>query len=92
MKRTAEYGTYPDSARSVVKVIARQGKYTLKHHTAGYEPAGSCARYTDEVWSITFELDGSTHGRRFRDQWDAHKLFDAWAFKATAKARGEHVS
>ena len=40
----------------------RQVELRLEHHTAGYEPAGSMARWTDERWSVGTDVDGAYHG------------------------------
>lgn len=40
--------------------------YELTHHTAGYEPAGSCGRFQGyEVYRVRFLLDGAYHGQGF---------------------------
>jgi len=39
---------------------------TLAHETRGYVPAGSCARWQEAQWAVTYCLsDNTTHGRRF---------------------------
>jgi hypothetical protein len=40
--------------------------WRLKHHTAGFEIAGSCMRSTPEKWTVSFiDYDGARHGRQF---------------------------
>ena len=39
---------------------------TLAHQTRGFVPAGSCMRWQEALWSVTFWLpDGTRHGRNF---------------------------
>ena len=53
-------------------VRERDGRvYKLSHHAAGYEVAGSCARWTNEKWSVRFMLDGARHGKSFASWLDA---------------------
>ncbi|KKM82837.1 hypothetical protein LCGC14_1315590 [marine sediment metagenome] len=42
--------------------------WTLRHHTAGLECAGSMARWTNEVWSVTTSIEGISHGQRFASE------------------------
>ena len=44
---------------------------TLAHSTAGYESAGAALRYTAAHWSVSYEIDGSTHGKRFAEHDEA---------------------
>ena len=57
---TKEYGQIKPEEMSVATVLdtrtmptGAQRIWTLKHHTAGLELAGSCARSTKERWSVT---------------------------------------
>ena len=79
----AEYRDAPSDQFSKITVIdtATNGRreYSLKRHSVGFECAGSMARWQGyEVFSVTFESDGSTHGRRFINQAEAQDLFDKW--------------
>lgn len=83
-----EYGTYTDADRSTVtridSAVFDRREYVLKHHTPGFECAGSCARYNgNEVWSVTFQSAGATHGRRFLKESDARDLFAKWTTPET---------
>jgi hypothetical protein len=63
-----EYGSLRPGELSERTLIAEAEGWKLEHHTAGYEPAGSVARYTNERWSVT-DYDphsNETHGRSFR--------------------------
>jgi len=51
---------------------------TLAHETRGYVPAGSCARWQEAQWAVTYCLsDNTTHGRRFleSDETGAREYF-----------------
>lgn len=85
---TKEYGQIKPEELSVVTVLdtrtvhsnGRNGEWKLKHHTAGFEPAGSVARYTEEKWSVTSFDAGlnSTFGNSgFRSEAEARKVFDS---------------
>ena len=50
-------------------------EWTLTHHTAGYECAGSMARWTNEKWAVRFVADGATHGRSFLTEHEACEWF-----------------
>ena len=58
---------------STTRSVSR--KYFLSHHTEGFEPAGSMARWTQEKWTVRFYLDGSYHGRQFDTEHDARVYF-----------------
>lgn len=87
--RLAEYGQIKDAPRSKVTVIDRRyveskrREYRLEHGTAGYEPAGSIARWTDEYWAVRFDLDGARHGQVSRDEAKMRALFDKWTKSLT---------
>lgn len=79
----AEYRDAPSAQFSKVTILDKASnerrEYVLSHHTPGFELAGSMARWNDhEVWSVTFESDGATHGRRFLNKGEAQDLFDKW--------------
>ncbi len=41
---------------------------TLAHETRGYVPAGSCARWQEAIWSVTWwESNGTCHGKNFAE-------------------------
>lgn len=51
--------------------------YTLSHHSAGYESAGSCARYTREKWTVLSRdiYSNTTHGKAFLKESEAREYF-----------------
>jgi hypothetical protein len=63
--------------RSITNDYGRAKVWTLKHHTAGYECAGSCARLTDEKWSVTTMEDGSRYGNSFTSESEACIVFES---------------
>lgn len=78
-----EYGQYSDDERSVRTVLdsflsKRFNKplYELVHKTAGYEPAGSCARLTKEMWGVLYDFQGSNHGCWFNNEAEARAEFN----------------
>jgi len=80
MKNIVEYGTFTDQERSKKSVLGELHQYRLLHISAGYEPAGACARWTDEEYAVNFDLDGAIHGRRFAadNRQQAIQLFEQW--------------
>lgn len=62
----------------VTTIGRRHREYFLSHSTAGYECAGSMARWTNEYYSVTFEAGGAINGRRFLTEKDARDLFNKW--------------
>lgn len=72
-----EYGQVaPEEVSKVTVLSAFKGvvlgetvEWQMKHHTAGYEMAGSAMRYTPEKVSVTYFSPrfNSTHGRSFTD-------------------------
>jgi hypothetical protein len=79
----AEYRDAPSDQFSKVTTldsgINEMREFFLKHHTPGFELAGSMARWNDyEMWSVTFEMGGATNGRRFLKKGEAQDLFDKW--------------
>lgn len=64
-------------SRTIKNDYGKVSIWTLKHHTAGWECAGSCARATVERWSVTtFDRSNSTtHGNSFLSLADALKVF-----------------
>jgi hypothetical protein len=84
MKYTVECQEVNDSNRAKRTVIksARndnlRATYTLTHTTAGYEPAGSMARYTEESWGVLYTTDnGAMGGEWFKSLEYASNRFDA---------------
>ena len=76
---TKQLGEFSKVTKLNSAVVGRR-EYTLNHHTPGFECAGSMARWNNnEVWSVLFEMDGATHGRRFLKKEDAEELFKKWA-------------
>lgn len=76
-----EYRDLKPEDESEVKILAKgiaafNREYTLKHHTAGYEPAGSCARYAEEKFSVTYPFDNAIHGKAFKTEIEAKEYFD----------------
>jgi hypothetical protein len=78
-----EYGTYSDDERSERFVLdSFQSKrfnrswYELVHKTAGYEPAGSCARLTKEAWGVLYQINGVQHGCWYVSEQEARAEFD----------------
>ena len=70
LPRVAEYGD--ESLMGNMSIVTpRQGgiaflgnrHYVFSHHTAGYELAGSAARWTDEKWTISVQYDNQRHAR-----------------------------
>lgn len=79
----AEYGQVKHEDFSKVEVldtkINGRREYRFSHHSAGWECAGSMVRFNaHEVWSVLFEADGATHGRRFLKESEARELFNKW--------------
>lgn len=79
-----EYANAPSAQFSKVtkldSAVNDRREYFLKHHTAGFELAGSMARWNaNEVWSVTFEMGGATNGRRFLNKAEAQDLFNKWS-------------
>jgi hypothetical protein len=73
MVRLAEYGSYPPEHDAIytkvadaVGAIHSYPTVTLRHVTRGYVPAGSCARWDEARWCVTYCMpDGSRHGQSF---------------------------
>ena len=70
--KIAEYGTLVVNEHRAIwtKIAERSGeygrRYQLAHSTAGYEPAGAAARWTDGYWVARIvDSSGTTHGRQF---------------------------
>ena len=78
---TAEYVTLTSddmSGRTVLKTAtgAFGTRYTLVHATAGYECAGSAARYTDEQWGCLGAGRMGNFGQWYKTENEAAKHFD----------------
>ncbi len=54
------------AGRTMVRLVSR---------TAGYEPAGSLARWTDGGFSVLFDMGGAQHGNSYRDEAKARARF-----------------
>jgi hypothetical protein len=85
MTSPVEYGTYPPEQRSVVTVPFQGPCYKpgfnglivrLEHYTAGYEPAGAMARWTDEGWAVRWTMNHARHGQRYRTFDEARAHFE----------------
>ncbi len=72
-----EYGQLESNEPSKRTVLKAENGWTLTHHTAGYEPAGSAARYTQERWSVALydTRTNTTYGRSFRTLDEADSWF-----------------
>lgn len=74
--------TKPEQFSKVTRLdsaVVGRREYRLSHHSDGFEPAGSCARYSArEAWSVLFEANNATHGRRFKTLAEAQSLFNDW--------------
>lgn len=79
---TAEFGDFSREMLSQ-KIETRRWQYTrggkvarFYHVTAGFEVAGSCARWTDERWLVRQEIGDTTHGRYFLTEESAFEYFN----------------
>jgi hypothetical protein len=79
----AEYAEVNESNSARTEVMA-SGKHArlgmevkLIYSTPGFEPAGSCARWTNGYWAVRFQLEGATHGQRYKpaDEAEAREHF-----------------
>jgi hypothetical protein len=82
MTKLAEYGTF--SADESAKVTQIDEAYSNKvramvrfvESSAGYEPAGSVARWTDGYYAVRWtDYSGAIQGRRYRDRYEAANHF-----------------
>ena len=85
MTKLCEYRDLGDAPRSKrTTLAARPGafgqQHALIHGSAGWEPAGPVARWTDEYWAhaVTY-LDGTKHGHRFKAETAARERFDRFS-------------
>lgn len=83
MPHTKEYRDLTDADKSIKTIHATamgafKARYNLIHKTAGYEPAGSCARYTEEYWGAigTSARDGTTFGQWYKTEAEAREHFE----------------
>ncbi|MDE2020167.1 MAG: hypothetical protein KGJ13_07530 [Patescibacteria group bacterium] len=94
MKRIAEYGTVADenmSRRTVLKTGkgAFDRPFELLHKTEGYEPAGSCLRYTKEAYgAISYNRDGTRGGQWFLTLAEAETAFNRWTTPVVEQKAG----
>lgn len=72
LKRVTEYGSEAFNRRGLAAQIvmesgtdARFRTVSLVRSDAGWEPAGSMARWTDGYYAVRKLIDGAEHGRRF---------------------------
>ena len=65
------------SVRDVANDYGQVRPWALKHHTAGFECAGSCARSTVEKWTVTSVSNGSTFGNSFLSEPEALAVFNS---------------
>lgn len=84
MQAVKDYSHLQENERAV-RTVLKTGRslsldrtYLLIHSTAGYEPAGSRARYTAEKWLITFNMSGVVHGREFATLAAAESMLASW--------------
>jgi hypothetical protein len=88
-----EYSEVHEGNRARTVVLAREDvygrEYRLVQSTAGYECAGSCARWTDGYTAVLFDSDGAVHGRRFKSEADARALFSRWIADRMASMAGQ---
>ena len=83
MTRICEYTQVNEGNRShkillqtgVGTVGHRSRKYFLSHHTEGFEPAGSTARWTPEKWTVRVYCDNAYHSRAFDTKSAARTYF-----------------
>jgi hypothetical protein len=68
-----EYAIRTELARSWSDAV--HGIVRLVHSTAGYEVAGSAARFTNEYFAVRFQLGNATHGRRFKSEAEARETY-----------------
>lgn len=78
-----EYKDLTEENRSKITILASaRGAFnrlhTLSHHTEGYEPAGSCARFTKEKWTVKYPFDGAIHGQAFKTEKEAREYFETY--------------
>lgn len=79
----AEYGTVDGEPRPVRTVLEQkpcfQNRFLvqLAAVTAGWAIAGSALRWDNGHFAVTWEIDGSLHGRRFRTYEEAKQFFDS---------------
>lgn len=73
--RLSESGDVPTSPRTVLRVVARNGKpdYYMTRVGRGFVLAGSCLRFTEAHFLVGFvdPVHGTSHGRSFRGYNDA---------------------
>lgn len=78
---TVEYGSPLYAANRSQATVLREGISKLGHpvklvrRTAGYEPAGSCARYIKASISVDIDVNGTRHGKRYAAYIDARNEF-----------------
>ena len=79
----ADYGTYDralDAERVIVKsapgAIHGTPLVVMRRETRGYVPAGSCARWQEAQWSVTWKdtYHNTVHGQNFRITKEAEAL------------------
>lgn len=83
MQSPVEFGSFEyENNRSVYEVIEEKNyekpyyfKATFYHRTAGYMPAGSAGRWTEEVWGYNEYVDGARVGRYWRSEQEARKQY-----------------
>jgi hypothetical protein len=82
MKSPVEYGSYEEglnSRKTYLETIKLKDGCTrnLIHKTAGYEPGGSLARWTNEAWgSIYYDYSQCSFGQWFKTLEEAKKEFE----------------
>jgi len=82
MTKVAEYRDIRGEALSQRSILAQahsskvRGTVKLVAATAGWEPAGSMARWTDGYYAVHYMVDGAVNGRRYRELMDAQAHYD----------------
>lgn len=92
MAKIAEYRDIKEQPKAQCEVVAsaptrigyseRFETCELQRVSAGWEPAGSVARWTDGYWAVRYWLDGAQHGKSFyltpEGEQKARALFAKW--------------
>jgi hypothetical protein len=84
MTKIAEYSEVNSSNKSQRTILAGKPStkypgthYSLVHATAGYEPAGACARWTEEKYGTLFlEPRGGQGGQWYKTKAEAEAHFN----------------
>ena len=82
----AEYGQIPHDAPRAIPIVLDKAPskqfpkriVRLEAVPAGWAIAGSMLRWDDGRYSVSFDLDGASHGRSFTTFEEALSLFNTW--------------